>query len=158
MIRCLAWQKGQGVPQRYHKAQDQYQALILEIEMAERSFIDLETSNNPEHPKLEPRLEKARLQKLYDTAWADEQANYPDLYVSTAANAAKANVDIVEQLKDAKAAAAKASDDMAKQMKEANDLAEKMRSDLSAEIRKLAQQLEAKVADRVGSAVDAVLK
>ncbi|KAF2167411.1 hypothetical protein M409DRAFT_22221 [Zasmidium cellare ATCC 36951] len=73
---CLAWQKGQGVPQRYRKARDQYQALLLEIESSERSFI----TNDGD---LDPRAEKARLQKLFDVARADQQANYPDLYVST---------------------------------------------------------------------------
>ena len=133
--RCLAWQKGQGVPQRYHKAQDQYQALVLEIEMAERSFIDLETSKDPEAKPLYPHAEKARLQKLYDTAWADQQANYPDLYVSTGAAAAKATGDIAEQLKKVKEEAAKAQ------------------SELEAKITKLTQQVEGKVATRVEGAV-----
>jgi hypothetical protein len=105
--------------------------------MAERSFIDLETSRNPQDNTLEPRAEKARLQKLYDTAWADQQANYPDLYVSTGAAVAKATA---EQLKEAKAEA------------------EKMRSELSAEIKALALQLEAKVGSHVEGAVVDLLK
>ena len=92
---CLAWQKGQGVPQRYRKAQDQYQALILEIEMTERSFIDVENGSNTADVKLNPRVEKARLQKLYETARADQQANYPDLYVSSK--------EMSKQVEDAKA-------------------------------------------------------
>lgn len=102
---CLAWQKGQGVPQRYRKAMDQYQALIFEVEMAERSFIDLENNQGEDGVKLDAREEKARLQKLYDTARADQQANYPDLYVSTGATAAK-------QLEDAKAEVAKVQSEM----------------------------------------------
>jgi len=110
---CLAWQKGQGVPQRYRKAMDQYQALILEIEMAERSFLDLEyTTDQGEAPKLDPRAEKTRLQKLFDTARADQQANYPDLYVSTGANSAKENKDITKELQDAKDEAAKVQAEM----------------------------------------------
>ena len=74
---------------RYRKAQDQYQALMLEIEMAERSFLDLQNNSDEGGVKLDPRAEKARLQHLYETARADQQANYPDLYVSTGAPAAK---------------------------------------------------------------------
>lgn len=109
---CLAWQKGQGVPQRYRKAQDQYQALILEIEMAERSFLDLENNSEPGSIKLNPRTEKDRLQKLFDTARADQQANYPDLYVSTGATAAKDSKDLTKKLEDAKAETVKVQGEM----------------------------------------------
>ncbi|ETN44572.1 uncharacterized protein HMPREF1541_10242 [Cyphellophora europaea CBS 101466] len=108
---CLAWQKGQGVPQRYRKAQDQYQALILEIEMAERSFFDLDTSDQG-GVKLDPRAEKVRLQKLFDTARADQQANYPDLYVSTGAVPAKDAKDLTKELEEAKAETAKVQSEM----------------------------------------------
>lgn len=137
---CLAWQKGQGVPQRYRKAQDQYQALILEIEMAERSFIDLETGAGTSSLELDPRAEKARIQKLFDTARADQQANYPDLYVSTAATAAKASNDMAKQLEDAKAEAAK------------------VKGEMLAKIEALAKKLEAKIGDHIEGAVDDVLK
>ncbi|KAK4500740.1 hypothetical protein PRZ48_008930 [Zasmidium cellare] len=69
-------QKGQGVPQRYRKARDQYAALLLEIESAERSFVTNDSG-------LDPRKEKERLQGLFDVARAEQQANLPDLYVST---------------------------------------------------------------------------
>lgn len=91
---------------------DQYQALIFEIEMAERSFLDVENSQGEDGVKLDPRAEKARLQKLYDTARADQQANYPDLYVSTGATAAKDQIDLAKQLDDAKAEVAKAQSEM----------------------------------------------
>ena len=84
------------MPQRYRKAQDQYQALILEIEMAERSFLDLENNSGEDGVKLDPRAERTRLQKLFDTARADQQANYPDLYVSTSATAAKDPKDLTK--------------------------------------------------------------
>ncbi|KIX96767.1 uncharacterized protein Z520_07487 [Fonsecaea multimorphosa CBS 102226] len=110
---CLAWQKGQGVPQRYRKAQDQYQALILEIEMAERSFLDLEYNGDQGGGvKLDPRTEKDRLQKLFDTAKADQQANYPDLYVSTGAVAAKDSKELKKELEDARAETAKVQSEM----------------------------------------------
>lgn len=109
---CLAWQKGQGVPMRYRKAQDQYQALILEIEIAERSFLDLENLNAADGTKLDARAEKARLQKLFDLARADQQANYPDLYVSTGAAGAKDSKDLQKQLDDAKAEAVKVQSEM----------------------------------------------
>jgi hypothetical protein len=120
------------VPQRYRKAQDQYQALILEIEMAERSFIDLETGSSAGDKKLDPRVENARLQKLYETARADQQANYPDLYVS--------------------------SKEMSKQVDDAKAETAKVQSELMAKIEALVHKLEAKVEERVEGAVDDVPK
>ncbi|KAF2421123.1 hypothetical protein EJ08DRAFT_738363 [Tothia fuscella] len=113
---CLAWQKGQGVPQRYHKAQDQYQALILEIEMAERSFLDIQNNSEEGGMKLDPRAEQVRLQKLFDTARADQQANYPDSYVSTGAKTAKESKDISKELEDAKAETVKVQAEMMAKM------------------------------------------
>lgn len=104
------------MPQRYRKAQDQYQALILEIEQAERSFLDRENNSAEEGAKLDPRTETARLQKLFDTARADQQANYPDLYVSTGATAAKDKNDLAKQLEDAKAEALKVQSEMVAKM------------------------------------------
>jgi hypothetical protein len=100
------------VPQRYRKAQDQYQALLLEIEMAERSFLEVENNKDQGDVKLDPRAENARLQKLFDTARADQQANYPDLYVSTGATAAKDSKDLAKALDDAKAETAKVQSEM----------------------------------------------
>ncbi|EME77547.1 uncharacterized protein MYCFIDRAFT_84385 [Pseudocercospora fijiensis CIRAD86] len=111
----LAWQKGQGVPQRYRKAMDQYQALLLEIEMTERSFVDMDSSNNSAGA-LDPIVEMARLQKLFDTAKADQQANYPDLYVSTSAAASHETKDLAQQLEDVKAAATKTQADIVKRL------------------------------------------
>jgi hypothetical protein len=96
---ALAWQKGQGVPQRYRKAQDQFQALVLNIEQTERAFVDqdlqdpLSPSSPPPlgpdgkpRPRLDPRAEAARIQKMYDEARADQQANVPDLLMTTGAS------------------------------------------------------------------------
>lgn len=99
---CLAWQKGQGVPQRYRKARDQYQALLLEIELAERNFI-----MNNSVPPLDPHAEMARLQRLYDVAQADQQANYPDLYVSTETNRVKDSKEVKDQVEGARVEAVK---------------------------------------------------
>ena len=99
------------MPQRYRKAQDQYQALILEIEMAERSFLDFQNNNDESGFKLDPRAEKARLQTLFDTARADQQANYPDLYVSTGGSAAK-DKDLAKELENAKAETVKVQSEM----------------------------------------------
>ena len=67
--------------------------------MTERSFIDLETGKTASDNKIYPRAENARLQKLYETAQADQQANYPDLYVSSK--------EMSKQLEDSKAETAK---------------------------------------------------
>lgn len=83
--------------------------------MAERSFLDLNNNNHEglNGAKLDPRAEKARLQKLFDTARADQQANYPDLYVSTGAGAnGKDAKDLQKQLDDAKEEATKVQSEM----------------------------------------------
>ncbi len=128
------------MPQRYRKAQDQYQALILEIEMAERSFLDLDNSSAEEGVKLDPRKEKARLQELFNTARADQQANYPDLYVSTGATAAKDSKDLAKQLEDAKAEAVK------------------VQSEMMAKIEALMAKLASKVDEHVEAATQSVMK
>jgi hypothetical protein len=114
--------------------------LILEIEMAERTFIDLETANGTSGILPDPHVEKEKLQKLYETARADQQANYPDLYVSTGATTAKAASDLTTQLEEAKAETAK------------------VRSDLLAKFDALAQKLEVKLGDHVVGTVEDVLK
>ena len=128
------------MPQRYRKAQDQYQALLLEIEMAERSFLDLDNNSAEQGAKLDPRAEKARLQKLFDLARADQQANYPDLYVSTGATAAKDSKDLAKQLEDAKAEATK------------------VKSEMMAKIEALMAKLASKVDEHVEDATQSVAK
>ena len=122
------------MPQRYRKAQDQYQALILEIEMAERSFLDADFASHigdGKCPTLDPHAQLDRLQKLYDEARADQQANYPDLYVSTGTTTAKNSKDLAKQLGDAKGEAAK------------------VQSELVGRIESLMGRLEGKVGARV---------
>lgn len=75
--------------------------------MTERLFLSMENSNS--EGKLDPRVERDRLQKLFDTARADQQANYPDLYVSTGANAGK---DLTKELENAKADSAKMQNEL----------------------------------------------
>ena len=140
VLSCLAWQKGQGVPQRYRKATDQYQALIFEIEMAERSLLDVENNQGEDGVKLDPRAEKTRLQKLFDTARADQQANYPDLYVSTGATAAKDAKALAKQAEDAKAELVKAQ------------------SEMTANIEALVKKLEGTVGARVEATIDNALE
>lgn len=130
---------------------DQYQALILEIEMAERSFVDINSHAVLDATKPDPRAEKVRLQHLFDTAKADQQANYPDLYVSTGATAAKDSKDLAKQLDDAKA-------DATKQLDEAKAEAAKIQSDMMAKIEALVQRLEGRVGTAVEGAVDDMLK
>lgn len=100
--------------------------------MAERSFIDVETGRSARDKELDPRKENARLQKLYETARADQQANHPDLYVS--------------------------SKDMERQVDEAKAETAKVQSELMAKIDVLMQKLEAKVGEHVKGIVDDVPK
>jgi hypothetical protein len=137
---CLAWQKGQGVPERYRKAQDQYQALILEIEMTERSFMQVGNEDGTHDSKLDARAEAFRLQKLFDLARADQQANYPDLYVSTAAMVGKHDSKaLAEQIEDVKVQAAK------------------VQADLLAKVEGLVGRLEGRAVARVERSIDDVL-
>jgi hypothetical protein len=57
--------------------------------MTERSFMQVSNEDGTHDSKLDARAEAFRLQKLFDLARADQQANYPDLYVSTAAMVGK---------------------------------------------------------------------
>lgn len=75
--------------------------------MTERSFLGYELDHSG--VKLDPRTETDRLQKMYDTARADQQANFPDLYVSTGGNT---SVDSRKELEAAKAEFAKVQSDL----------------------------------------------
>jgi hypothetical protein len=136
---CLAWQKGQGVPERYRKAQDQY-ALILEIEMTERSFMQVGNDDGTHDSKLDARAEAFRLQKLFDLARADQQANYPDLYVSTAAMVGKHDSKALEE-----------------QLEEAKVQAAKVQAELMVKVEGLVGRLEGKAVGRVERSIDEVL-
>ncbi|KXS98400.1 hypothetical protein AC578_4682 [Pseudocercospora eumusae] len=99
---------------------DQYQTLLLEIEMTKRAFIDLETNNTA-------------------GGLADRQANYPDLYVSTGASAVASHEtkDLAKQLEDVKAAAAKTRVDMRKRME---NLMESLEAKGEAKVEKAAEE------------------
>ena len=105
--------------------------------MIERAFFDPETSVG--ELKLNPTTERDRLQKLFDEARADQQANYPDLYVSTAATPRDAP-DLKKQLEDAKTEAAK------------------IQSEMLAKIEALTGKLASKVDAQIESAVQSVTK
>lgn len=80
----LAWVKGRGMPNRFRKARDQYGAIVQSIEMTERMFAEYAQLTNPvnaEAASLDPRAEKDRLEKMFEMARHDQQANYPDMYV-----------------------------------------------------------------------------
>jgi hypothetical protein len=107
--------------------------------MAERSFMQVGNSDGTHDSKLDPRGEVARLQKLFDLARADQQANYPDLYVSTAAMAGKHESGVLaEQLENAKAEAAK------------------VQAELMAKVDALVGRLEGKAVSRVERSIDGV--
>jgi hypothetical protein len=119
--------------------------------MAERLFIDLETANGTTGITADPHVEKEKLQKLYETARADQMANYPDLYVSTGATSAKATADLTKQLEEAKAEAAK-------QLEAAKAETAKVQSELLVKLEALTPKLEVKIGDRVEGMVDDVPK
>ena len=100
------------MPQRYRKAQDQYQALVDEIETVERLFLDNVNGAGDASDSQDPRKEAARLKKLFDIARADQQANYPDLYVSTGTYNSKETKDLTKELEDAKTESSKMQADL----------------------------------------------
>lgn len=110
--------------------------------MTERSFLDLAANNHSGEngAKLDPRTEKVRLQKLFDTARADQQANYPDLYVSTGTMNAKESKDLTKQVEDAKAETAK------------------VQSEMNAKIEALMNKLESSAATGVEQAIQRTTK
>ena len=97
--------------------------------------------------KLDPHAEKDRLQKMYETARADQQANYPDLYVSTAgANAGGPGGGSAAAGTTAGAGAGvKEAKDLAKELAEAKAEALMVQSDMVAEIEALMAKLAGKV-------------
>jgi hypothetical protein len=123
------------------------------------------------HLLLNPYAEKDRLQKLYDEAKIEQQANYPDLYVSTggvgggtaAAAAASAGASekelkeeenkkvdaLAKQLEDARAEAAR-------QLETARQEAGKVQAELMRKIEEMVVRVEGNVARRVEGAVDGV--
>lgn len=108
--------------------------------MAERSFMRVGNDVRTGDSKPDPRAEIVRLKKLFDTARADQQANYPDLYVSTAATAAKDSKALAEQLESAKAEAAK------------------VQAELMAKVEALMRKVEGKIVTRVEAVADDVLR
>lgn len=109
--------------------------------MVERSFLALENGSGQGDVKLDPRTEKERLQKLYNVAKADEQANYPDLLVATGAHAGKDHPkDLSKELEDAKAEAVKVQNEM------------------MAKIEALMAKLAGKVDTHVDDAIQSVVK
>ena len=113
--------------------------------MAERSFIDAE-HHGPDDTKLDPHVQRDRLFKLYETAKADQQANYPDLYVSTGAAAAKGGQEVVRQVEDA----------AKKELEDAKAQAAKVQADIMAKIEDLVARVEGRIREKVESAAGGV--
>jgi hypothetical protein len=108
--------------------------------MTERSFMQVGNDVRPDNSKPNPHTETVRLKKLFETARADQQANYPDLYVSTGATVAKDSKALAEQLESAKAEAAKAQ------------------AEFMARVEALVSKVEGKIVARVEGAAGDALK
>ncbi|GAB7361450.1 hypothetical protein MBLNU230_g1506t1 [Neophaeotheca triangularis] len=73
----LAWLTGQGWPVRFRRGRDQYRGVVKAIEAAERTFAVIDFCEWEEGKRPDPVAEFRRLQKMFDEAFDDQVANYP---------------------------------------------------------------------------------
>lgn len=74
----LAWVTGQGMPVRFRRARNQYREVVKAIEAAERTFSEIESINWPPGQRPDPIKERDRLERIYEEARLDQEANYPE--------------------------------------------------------------------------------
>lgn len=74
----LAWLTGQGMPVRFRRARNQYREVVKAIESAERTFAEIDFIDWPAGERPHPIKERDRLEKMYEEARLDQEANYPE--------------------------------------------------------------------------------
>lgn len=82
----LAWLTGQGMPIRFRRARDQYREVVKAIEQAERMFAQIDYISWAPGERPHPVKELQRLERLYDDARLDQEANYPETHQSPLPN------------------------------------------------------------------------
>ncbi|KAK5111824.1 hypothetical protein LTR85_011722 [Meristemomyces frigidus] len=82
----MAWLKGQGMPNRFLKAREQYADVIRSIEDVERLYAVYDKVPEPERGEIADVFVQAkRLQGMYKAAKQTESDNHPDVYASNQA-------------------------------------------------------------------------
>lgn len=74
----LAWITGQGMPVRFRRARNQYREVVKAIESAERAFAEIDFIDWPPGGRPHPIKERDRLERMYEEARLDQEANYPE--------------------------------------------------------------------------------
>ncbi|KAI7129764.1 hypothetical protein KC343_g4777 [Hortaea werneckii] len=74
----LAWLNGQGMPTRFRRSRDKFREVVHAIENAERTFAEIDYIEWDEGTRPNPIKERDRLEKLYEEARLDMEANYPE--------------------------------------------------------------------------------
>lgn len=75
----LAWLTGQGMPVRFRRSRDKYREVVHAIENAERTFAEIDYIQWAEGERPDPVKERDRLEKMYEDARLDMEANYPEV-------------------------------------------------------------------------------
>ena len=95
----LAWVTGQGMPVRFRRARNQYREVVKAIETTERMFAEIDMIRWPAGQRPDPIKERDRLEKLYDEARLDQEANYPETQHEPSADKhAKKNVELKDKV------------------------------------------------------------
>jgi hypothetical protein len=88
----LAWLTGQGMPTRYRRARDQYREVLRACEAMERRFAQIDHIHWPEGQRPDPVVERDKLNKMFEDARKDQEANYPDAATSPTSDKDKEDV------------------------------------------------------------------
>lgn len=85
LAAVMAWLKGQGMPNRFLKAREQYADVVRSIEDAERVYaVYGRMSETERNGTVDVFLQARRLQEMYKAAKKSESDNQPDVYTSSA--------------------------------------------------------------------------
>jgi Zn-finger nucleic acid-binding protein len=88
----LAWLTGQGMPTRYRRARDQYREVLRACEAMERRFAQIDHIHWPDGQRPDPVIERDKLNKMFEDARKDQEANYPDSATSPQSDKDKEDV------------------------------------------------------------------
>lgn len=82
----LAWLTGQGMPVRFRRARDQYREVVKAIEASERVFAEIDYIDWAPGQRPNALDEHRKLERMYEDARLDQEANYPETQNTPAAN------------------------------------------------------------------------
>lgn len=122
----LAWLTGQGMPTRFRRARDQYREIVRACEAMERRFAQIDNYNWEEGKRPDPVAERDKLNKMFDAARKDQEANYPE---TTRSPQAEKDRDASEELSKWKQKKKEQESLIASLTKEINDLKSQVKQD-----------------------------